>query len=227
MMRLHGNDVALVGVFAALIIVMGFFKLTPLVGATTYQFSLGSVAIHVAVILLGPILGGLATLIGSSAGQVVTGQGFAFPMFIPATIGAPVTGLLVHTRIREGSALLAASIVAWYLLPVGREAWAYPYLHIIALGAVMALAPRLPAWLEGTAHQKFASIALCCTAGLLCDHLVGSIIAYPIFGLTASMYEAVLLIYPIERIVLGIASAIIVIPVMRTVSRLPLSIIGR
>ena len=227
MMRLHGNDVALVGVFAALIIVMGFFKLTPLIGATSYQFSLGSVAIHVAVILLGPVMGGLATLIGSSAGQVATGQGFAFPMFIPATIGALVTGLLVHKRIREGAALLAATIAAWYLLPVGREAWMYPYLHFVALGAIVATSSRLPAWMEGSPHQKWSAIALCCTAGLLCDHLVGSIIAYPIFGLTASMYEAVLFIYPVERIMLGIASATIVIPVMRTVSRLPLSIIGR
>lgn len=218
-MRLRGNDVALMGVMGALIVAAGYIRLTPIVGAATYQFSLGSVALQITAAILGPFFGTATAFAGSFAGQYLTGQGGSFPLFVPATAGAAVTGLLVWGRMREGMALMVVIIASWYALPVGRQLWYYPYLHVAALVLCVALWPRLRSWREGTAPARTAALALFCTTGLLADHLVGSVIAAPLFNLTADMYRAVLFIYPVERLVLGAASAVVGTPVLLALER--------
>ncbi|MHC1605719.1 MAG: ECF transporter S component family protein [Candidatus Methanofastidiosia archaeon] len=226
-MKIYGKDVALMGILASLIIVCGFIELAPIVGATSYRFSLGSVAINIVSILLGPVFGGITTFVGSLAGQFLTGQGGPFPMFVPATFGAVVTGLLVWGRFKEGVLLFGGVIVSWYLFPVGREVWYYPYLHIIAIVTLIIFHPIFKRWLNEDGKKFFAAILVCCLSGLLCDQLVGSIIAMPIFNLSAAIYKAVLFIYPVERIVLAIISAVVAVPIIKAVSNTPLNIIKR
>lgn len=218
-MKLRGSDVAIIGVLSAVIIVAGYIKLPYSIIGTTYQFSMGSVAMHVVAFILGPILGGITTLVGSFAGQFLTGQGGAFPMFVPATAGAIVTGLLAWGRLREGLAFFAIVICAWYMFPVGRAVWYYPYVHLIVVVLLIIVSPYMKRWLDGDGKEHFAAVAICCISGLLCDQLVGSIIAIPIFDLSAGMYKSVLFIYPVERIVLGLASAVIMVPVLKTIKR--------
>ncbi len=226
-MKLRGNDVAIMGTLAALIIVAGYIKLTPVVGATSYQFSMGSVALQLVAVILGPILGVITAFVGSFAGQFLTGQGGSFPMFVPATVGALVTALLIWGREREGILVSLAVIAVWYAFPVGRQVWYYPYVHAVGLAALLAARPFWGKWRSLDRGRKTAVCALYCTMGLLCDQLTGSIIAIPIFNLTADMYRGVLFVYPVERIVLGIASALIAVPVLSALDKASFPIVER
>jgi hypothetical protein len=226
-MKLRGNDVAIMGTMAALIIVAGYIKLTPVVGATSYQFSMGSVALQLVAVILGPILGVVTAFAGSFAGQFLTGQGGTFPLFVPATVGALVTALLVWGREREGVVASLAVIAIWFLFPVGRELWYYPYVHAIFLAAILAVRPLWGDWRALPRAKQTVVLAMYCTMGLLCDQLTGSILAIPIFNLTADMYEAVLFIYPVERILLGVASALVAVPVLTALEKAAFPIIQR
>lgn len=226
-MKLRGNDVAIMGVMAALIIVAGYIKLTPVVGATSYQFSMGSVALQIVAVILGPVLGTITAFAGSFAGQFLTGQGGSFPLFVPATVGAFVTALLIWGREREGALAVVAVIAVWFMFPVGRELWYYPYVHAVGLLILLALRQMWGDWRSLPRGRQTAILALYCTMGLLCDQLTGSILAIPIFNLTADMYRSVLFIYPVERIVLGVASALVAMPVLTTLQRASFPILER
>lgn len=226
-MKMRGEHVALVGVLAAMIIAAGYIKLTPILGATSYQFSMGSVAIHLVAILLGPVLGTLTAFVGATVGQLLTGQGVAFPLFIPAAIGALVSALLYFSYNKVALAVMSATLLVWYAFPVGREAWYFPFMLVMAIAAIGVFGGYISKMAHGTneGHRSIAIFAIC-LSGLLCDQLAGSILAIPIFGLTADMYLAVLFIYPVERVLMAIATAVIAVPVLRALKASSLSILS-
>jgi len=226
-MKMNGSDVAIIGIMASMIIMAGYIPIIPIFG-TGYTISLGSVLIQVVAVLLGPLIGALTVLTGSFSGMMVTGQGFQFLFFIPATIGALTTALLAWNRHREGILLFGASIILWYISPLGLKLWYYPYLHLMLFAIIVVWVRFAKESDMGDYRVKFISIALFCTAGVLCDHLLGSIIAmFPPFELPAEAYRFILFIYPIERIMIGVVSAVVAIPVLRAIQNTPLSIIRK
>ncbi|MBN1786048.1 MAG: ECF transporter S component [Candidatus Methanofastidiosa archaeon] len=225
-MRMQGQEIALVGIMASLIVASGYVPIIPIFG-TGYTISLGSVLIMVVAILLGPVLGTLTVLVGSFAGMILTGQGIQLLFFIPATIGALTAALLAWGRAREAIAIMALAILIWYSSPLGLELWYYPYLHIATLLAVIVTRP----FIKPQGHREFKYgyplIALFCMAGVLCDHLLGSTIAmFPPFELPSEAYRFILFIYPIERALICVVAATVAFPVIRALRSSSLPILG-
>ncbi|HOP09166.1 MAG TPA: ECF transporter S component [Candidatus Methanofastidiosa archaeon] len=224
-MKLRGTEIALIGIMASLIVASGYVPIIPIVG-TGYSISLGSVLIQIVAVILGPLLGVLAVLVGSFSGMVLTGQGIQFLFFIPATVGALTTALLVFGKAREALLVILCTLAFWYVSPYGVELWYYPYMLIGVCVIIAAMSPLLKGLKIRESRYQYPLLVLFCTAGVLCDQLLGSTIAiFPPFELPSGAYKAILYIYPIERMAISLVSATVAVPVLRALGQSNISIL--
>jgi len=225
-MRLYGTEIALIGVMASLIVASGYVPIIPIFG-TGYTISLGSILIMVAAVILGPVLGALTVLVGSFSGMVLTGQGLQLLFFLPATIGALTTALLVFGRAKAAISLMIGILILWYISPLGMELWYYPYMMLSVLAVMIVISPFIAGQKAVEGRFQYPLLILFCTAGVLSDHLLGSLIAmFPPFELPAEAYRFILFIYPIERIAISLISATVAVPVLRALRYTNFSILG-
>jgi len=225
-MKLRGTDIAMIGIMAALIVAAGYIPIIPIFG-TGYTISLGSVLIQVVAVILGPFLAMLTVLFGSFGGMVMTGQGLQLLFFLPATIGALTTALLVFGRVREALVVMGCSLLLWYLSPLGIELWYYPYMMLAVFLMILALSPFIHGRSAWNDKYQYPLLIVFCSAGVLCDHLLGSMLAmFPPFELPAEAYRFILFIYPIERMVISLVSATVAVPVLRALRSLYFPITG-
>jgi len=223
-MKLTTTDIALTAVFAAFQALLSVFPFTLTVGVSG-QITLGVIGGPLIGVLLGPLVGSLASLIGSVVGVFLNPGGALFGVFsvIPPFLGAFAAGCLKTRRGYVAGAVMLGSLIVFYAHPFGREAYMYPWLHIIAI--LVALSP-----LAYFAASTFSSsrivkpvfgIITAVFIGILADHIAGSALAIWYFSplLTAPIWNSILLVYPIERLVaVGLASAI-AIPVYSSLKR--------
>jgi len=213
-MKLSTIDIALVAIFAAFQALLSVFPFTLTVGVSG-QITLGVIGGPLMGILLGPIVGSLAALIGSAVGVLLNPGGALFGAFsiIPPFIGAFSAGCMKIRRGYVAGAVMLGSLIVFYAHPSGREAYFYPWLHIIAI--FVAFSPL--AYFAGSTFRSSRilkpvfGIVVAAFIGILADHISGSALAIWYFSpaLAAPIWNSILLIYPIERLVaVGLASAI-------------------
>lgn len=215
-MKLSTVDVALVAVFAALQALLSIFPFTITVGVSG-QITLGVVGGPLIGILLGPVVGGLAVLIGSLVGVFINPAGAIFGVLtvIPPFFGAFGAGCVKIKRGYVAGAVILASLLVFYANPVGREAFLYTWLHIIAM--IVAFSPL--AYIAGSAFSSsqkvkpVLGIVIASFVGVLTDHITGSALGVWYFSLPPQVWIAVMFVYPVERIVALILVSIIAVPV--------------
>jgi hypothetical protein len=211
------KGIALVAVFAALHTVLSSLPYTITIGVSG-SITLGVVSAPLIGIILGPIAGGLAVLIGSVIAMFINPAGaiFGFLSFLPATLGAIGAGFTITKRGYVAGAIILASILLFYSHPFGRAAYFYPFLHIIAAIVAFAFSTRLAVWSTKPADMKKLSLGVPIAAfvGTLTDHIFGSGLAIWYFSpvLTAEVWNSVMFIYPIERMVAVIITSLIALP---------------
>ncbi|MCK4884489.1 hypothetical protein KAS24_00320, partial [Candidatus Bathyarchaeota archaeon] len=180
------------------------------------SITLGIISATLVGILLGPITGGLAVLIGSVIGMFINPAGAIFGAlsFLPATIGALSAGFTITKRGYISAAMILASILLFYSHPFGREAMVYPFLHITAVIVALVFSTRLAVWSTELSNIKKLNVGVPIAAfvGTLTDHIFGSGLAIWIFDLPAAVWNSIIFIYPIERIVAVIITSAIALP---------------
>jgi hypothetical protein len=219
LMKLTAMRVALVAVFAALQAVLATFPFTIAIGVTGYSITLGLIGGPLIGILLGPIMGGMAVLIGSFVGVFVNPLGaiFGFLTVIPPSCGALSAGLVKVRKAYLGGLIILFSLLVFYAHPYGREAFLFPWLHIVAM--VIAFSPI--AYVAGSGFtdarrsRVVLGIIVASFIGVLTDHIVGSAIAIWYFspGLIPQIWNSIMFVYPVERIVALVLASAITIPV--------------
>ena len=218
MTRLSAVSVALVGVFAALQVVLSVLPFTITIGVSG-QITLGVIGGSLIGILLGPLLGGVAVLVGSLVGVFLNPAGaiFGFLSVLPPFLGAFSAGCVKIKRGYVAGAVILVSILAFYAHPFGREVLIYPWLHIVAM--IVAFSPI--AYLAGSTFaaskpaRPIFGVVIAAFVGVLADHISGSAIAMWYFSpsLVPEIWYSIMPIYPIERIVAIILVAVIATPV--------------
>ena len=208
--------IALIIVFAALHTVLSSLPFTITIGVSGGTISLGVITVPLMGIILGPISGGLAALIGSVIAMFVNPSGAIFgpASFLPATIGAMSAGFAFTKRGYISAALLLAAIIGFYVHPIGMEVIGYPFLHIIAVVVALVFSTRLAVWSNDLSNFNKLSVGIPVAAfvGTLTDHIVGSSLASWMFNLPVEVWNAVMFVYPIERIVAVIIVVAIALP---------------
>jgi len=223
-MRLSTVNIALIATFAALQALLTSFPFTITIGVSG-QITLGIVGGSLIGILLGPIIGGLAVSIGSLVGVFLNPAGAIFGIFtvIPPFFGAFGAGCIKIKRGYVVGAVILASLLVFYAHPFGREAFMYPWLHIVAM--IVAFSPF--AYLAGSTFSSSKSaklifgVAVAAFVGVLTDNITGSALAMWYFSpiLTPEIWLSVMFVYPVERMVALILVTIITTPVYHSLRK--------
>jgi hypothetical protein len=123
--------------------------------------------------------------------------------------------------------VILASLLIFYANPSGSEAFAYTWLHIIAM--IVSFSPL--GWMAGSTFDSpktakpIFGIVVAAFVGVLTDHIAGSALAIWYFSpaLTPEIWFLAMPVYPIERIVAVILTIFIAAPVYYTLRRAGLS----
>jgi hypothetical protein len=221
-MRLSTVSIALIAVLASLQALLSVFPFTITVGVSG-QITLGVIGGPLIGILLGPVIGGLSALIGSLVGAFLNPAGAIFGILsvIPPFFGAVGAGLVKIKKGYVAGAIILASLLIFYANPFGREAFIYPWLHVVAM--IVAFSP-----ISSLAGSTFRStepirpvfgILIASFVGVLTDHIVGSAIGIWYFSLRPEIWYFILPIYPIERVVALVLTTIVATPIYTSLKR--------
>jgi len=227
---------ALTGVFAAVQLVMTVFPFSFAVGGGGF-LTLGLVGAPIIGFLLGPFFGTISVAIGSFLGVMINVAVHPLAWFTPI---APAAGALVAGSLRVRKAVVAplvfiVGIAVFMVSPIALLALSFLWFHVIALilallFVIPPLKSKLAEGLElsssiGPAWGVF-SIWILCLLAVLADQLVGSAMGAFYFltvGLDpptlAGIYTAVLLIYPVERVLASVVAAIITVALARFLTK--------
>ncbi|MDG6222444.1 MAG: hypothetical protein QCH99_04195 [Candidatus Bathyarchaeota archaeon] len=216
------KGLALITVFAAFHTVLSSLPYTITIGVSG-SITLGVISSPLIGILLGPITGGIAVLIGSVIAMFINPAGaiFGFASFLPATLGAISAGFTIKKQGYISAAIIAIFISAFYVHPFGMKAIFYPFLHIIAIIIALIFSTRLAVWSTEMSNIKKLGLGIPIAAfvGTLTDHMVGGSLAIWIFDLQAEIWNSIIFIYPIERIVAVIITSAIALPLYYSLKR--------
>ena len=210
------KGIALVAVFAALHAVLSSLPYSIAIGVVGGSITLGVISAPLVGILLGPITGGISVLIGSIIGMFLNPAGAIFGAisFLPATIGAFSAGFTITKKGYISAIMILIPLILFYVHPSGGQAMIYPFMHIIAVFVALAFSTKLAVWSTEMSNIKKLSVGVPIAAfvGTLTDHITGSTLALWTFDLQSEIWNSIIFIYPIERIVAVIITTVIALP---------------
>ena len=225
---LDTKRLTLTAVLAAVYTVGSFLPGFPMMGAS------GTIDLVRALemgygILLGPVYGPLAALLGALIGKFLSGGGFGMFMVPLAPVSAFTAAVLSRPRVYRAkgwmyaAAIISALCLGWYLTPTGRAVYYFPFWHLIGLGMVLLLRGKLADLLisENRAHLTLG-VALSSYAATIAGHMLGnlifvalgpSLLGIPSPALT-SIFAGLFWISPVERITITALSTLIMAPII-------------
>lgn len=210
--------VALVAVFAALQATLGVIPFALTLGVSG-EITLGLVGGSLIGLLLGPVTGGLAVLVGSLVGVFLNPGGAIFGFLTPLAplLGAVSAGCVKKRRGYLAGIIIVVALVVFAAHPYGREAFAYAWLQVVA--ALVAFLPlgrlaRVDPIKEDLVRSEVL-IPVAAFVGVMADHAVGSAVAMWYFSpaIPPEFWFAAMPVYPIERIVAAVIVTAIAMPV--------------
>lgn len=215
---LNRKSLPLIAVFAALQAIVAVIPFSMTIGVSG-AITLGVVTAPLFGLLLGPPAGFVAVAIGSLVGLFLNPSGAIFgPLTIlPPALAALGTGSVKINRGYIPAGVILISVAAFYLNPIARESLFYPWLHIIAL--ILAFSPlsKLAAsFISASEFRKNTlGVAFAALVGTLTDHAFGSAMGIWYYSLPAEVWNLIMYVYPVERIVAVILVVLIGVPVYR------------
>ena len=129
------------------------------------------------------------------------------PIFV--MLSSIVAGLIVSKKEKFALAIYSSLIILWYVFDVGREAYYFPWFHIAVLVLFVTFNIKCNDKIKNANAYTLIFLFLTSLVAILTDQLAGSISALVIFDLPAELFESVVYIYPVERIILAFVSALI------------------
>jgi len=160
--KLSARDVAFVGVFAALsVVVIRVIPGFPIIGLSDSQIKFDAAIAPIYGMILGPYLGCLAAFIG---GIVLANSWFSVLTSFAPAVSALVTGLLTQKKYASNSRsfpgwaaaaiIIGLLILGWYATWVGQNALLYPILHIAALLVILVFRGRIATAFENSEETR-------------------------------------------------------------------------
>lgn len=207
---------AIIAVWAALIAVATLLPAFPIIG-TGATLNIGASLVPIAGILFGPWAGAIAAGIGAFIGQLIAPHTVLFgPLqFIISIFGAAAAGLAMQRKWFWPFLIILALGLAWYLFPLGRQAWATPLLYLVGFIAIAVGWIWGKDWLTSNNRAKMFAGFLCTSAaGIIVTQAIGNLWALVMFALPPAIWFSVLAIAPIERILFSVAAAVVGTPLL-------------
>jgi hypothetical protein len=229
--------IAILSIFTALYAVLRIIPSVPMIGSSGATFSLSDIIAPLYGIILGPYTGGLSVIIGSFIAMFGKPPVFLGLDFLPATVAAVSTGLLIKKKWTYVIALNVILLVAFLIYPLTSVlidisidsttiSLPFAWLHIVALAVLISpLGRKAAKWVITNDTARIATgIAILAFIATMMQHLMGNLLfetvmAQPIgtipTGLYPGIWTSIFLVYPIERLVLVALATIIGTPLVR------------
>ena len=213
-------SIALIAVFAALYTVLGFVPLFYIFGAYGQFITASLILAPIIGIILGPVGGTLATIIGGIAGMYLTGN---MPMgifsFIPGVMDTLCVGLIFRKKWYISALIFGILIISFAMLPSIGEAKYYVWFHTIALLTLLSPASNLSVdFIKSDDPQKiFLGVSILVFIGVLIDHITGSLLFQLLSPLPPQVWEGMAFVYPVERLLVTVLATIIGAGVVKAV----------
>lgn len=184
-------------------------------------------------VVLGPIAGLLAALIGGIVGNFIWPHTAVLAIFtwMPGILGALAAGLMVKRRWKLVMAIFAVLIVAFYLHPVGKlvALWAL-YDKVIALVLVLPAAKFVDTMLKDKLNLKKVTTAIGFVSfiGTEVDDITGNVLfmfleLYKVWGIPVEalipLYTAGAFIMPAQRVVIALLAMAVATPLLNALER--------
>jgi hypothetical protein len=223
--KLAAKNIALIAVFAPWYTIFTLWPLFPVIGASGSFITMAVIMAPLIGIILGPYLGFLSVavggIIGLSLGQI--GGPFGSLSFVPHAATTFCSGMLYNGKRMTCAVIYAFLLVVFALYPVVGPAWLYPYfIWMQIVGLVILVSPLQSKAVEQT-HEYTKSLGLTFGVGIisltaaLFGHIVGDIMFEAIYwpnlissvGAWKSTWQLLAWVYPLERVIIAIAAALI------------------
>jgi hypothetical protein len=215
-------NVALTAVFTALYAVLGFLRISPIIGLTGQAITAAAIIAPIIGMLLGPYIGTLSTFLGGTIGFFL--GSLSYPSFAGGIAAAFCAGM-----IRTGKRTIAALVYLTLLLlfafyPVIGPAWMFPletWFQIV--GLIILLSPLQTIAKKFLDSQSSARLMygffLTCLVSTLAGQIAGSLVfeilaADP--NVVMGSWPILTGLYPIERTIIALAAAFIGTALSRT-----------
>lgn len=220
------RDAAATAVFAALYAAGSLLPGFPLVGIQGSSIPLVRALEITYGVLMGPLLGPAAALLGSLAGKFMTGGGANLVTVPLAPVAAFVAACASRRRVWglpgwiPASAVLAATILSWYTTGTGGGLPLYPALHAASLVALLLLRERIPDWIHSADPKKIAAgVAAAGLPATLAGHILGGVTFITLYGTPGSVYAATQALSALERGTLTVLAVAVTVPLLVVVRR--------
>jgi hypothetical protein len=203
-------------VWAALYAVASLLSVMPVFGTGAF-FTLSWILMPLAGILFGPWLGAISIGVGAFIGQLIAPHTAVFGLvsFILPTIGAIGAGLAMQRRWIWPLVAILVPGMAWYIFPLGREAWFWPSLYLLGVLAIAVGWIRGGDWLRSESRTRmFAGLFVTAMTGIIVDTSAGGLLALHVFALPKEVWLFVLPIAFGERLLFALGAAIVGVPLM-------------
>lgn len=180
-MKLSSKNTAIIAIFAALYAIISRLPGIPIFGGGG-KIELTVILDPIVGILLGPWIGGVASLLGNFIAWIIPSTSFYGLLNLPCgPIAAIVSGSLARNS-KDANWKFAVIIYAvlmgfWYLTPPGQEVLYYPFLHWTAFALILLFRDKVSVFLNAEANlKKTLGAAVCCFSGIMANHMIGNLI---------------------------------------------------
>jgi hypothetical protein len=223
--KLVAKNIALIAVFAPWYTIFTFWPLFPVIGASGSFITMAVIMAPLIGIILGPYLSVLSVtvggIIGLSLGQI--GGPFGPLSFVPHAATTFCSGMLYNGKRMTCAVTYAFLLIVFALYPIVGPAWLYPYfIWMQIVGLVILVSPLQSKALEQI-HGYTKAIGLTFGVGIvslvaaLFGHIVGDIMFEAIYWPTLipivdewkTTWQLLAWVYPLERVIIAIAAALI------------------
>lgn len=207
---------AVIAVWAAVLAAASLLPTFPLLG-TGGSFSIASALVSLSGVFFGPLAGGLCAAIGSIIGGLLAPNTFwAGPVtFIVPTVGAIAAGFAMRRQFLLPLAAIIVLGLAWYLFPLGRQAWFMPLVYLLGVASIGFLATICRGWLSSANTSRlFIAVFLTALTGIVASQTVGNLLALNLFKLPRALWAALVFIAPVERLTFALGAAVVGTPLL-------------
>ena len=164
-------------------------------------------------IILGPYWGAAVSLSVGILHQLIfhPGNGNTFAMVTPffLMLSSLIAGLIVRKKEKIALLIYSVLIISWYLFDTGRDAYLLPWFDILTVIVFVSFYRIIVNKAISSSMYTFVYLFLISLIAVLSDHMAGGVVAVIILDLPAHLFNEILLIYPVERIILAFSGALI------------------
>ncbi|NIN51839.1 MAG: hypothetical protein GTN80_01380 [Nitrososphaeria archaeon] len=209
----------LVSIFSTMYVVASLVPISPVIGVAGAMFRMEWVTVPLSGVVVGPIYGPIAVLMGVLLETTITGRGLILgpvSLILPS-LASLQTGLFSYGRWRTSSMILLILIIGWLLLPTGRRAWPVTAFYVLGLSLILIIRNVKRGRNSGRGFITWTAVSYC---GNITRHILGNIFLVLLGYVDEEIFIAAMPFTVIEQTLFAIFSAILITSTLPLVEKI-------